>query len=147
MRFLFCPSLMVSLWMGKVWRRSRYPPLMILNAHPLWHHRIWSKHKNSWFILLILNSRVFTEVFKLHVLCFFRILRILLSFAGRAVASLSIPSGQDKNISSIFPHFPVVSLIFPQIFFIFFLILVFRVGDSPTWEGPGYALVRRNMLC
>ena len=57
----------------------------------------------------------------------------------RAVASLSLPSGQDKNISSIFPHFPIVSLIFPQIFFIFFLILVFRVGDSPTREGPGYA--------
>ena len=48
----------------------------------------------------------------------------------RAVVSLSLPDGQDKNISSIFPHFPVVSLIFPWIFFIFFLILVFRVGES-----------------
>ena len=36
-------------------------------------------------------------------------------------------------------HFPVFSLIFPQIFFIFFLILVFRVGGSSTREGPGYA--------
>ena len=43
------------------------------------------------------------------------------------------------NTSPIFPHFPVVSLIFPQIFFIFFLILVFRVGGSPNREGPGYA--------
>ena len=30
---------------------------------------------------------------------------------SRAVASLSLPGGQDKNISSIFPHFPVFSLI------------------------------------
>ena len=57
----------------------------------------------------------------------------------RAVASLSLPGGQDRMISSIFPHFPVASLIFPQFFFIFFLILGFRVGGSPTWEGPGYA--------
>ena len=46
----------------------------------------------------------------------------------RAVASLSLPGGQDRMISSIFPHFPVASLIFPQFFFIFFLILVFRVA-------------------
>ena len=57
----------------------------------------------------------------------------------RAVASLSLPGGQDRMISSIFPHFPVAFLIFPQFFFIFFLILVFRVGGSPTREGPGYA--------
>ena len=37
---------------------------------------------------------------------------------------------KGKNISSIFPHFPVVFPIFPQNFFIFFLILVFRVGSS-----------------
>ena len=57
----------------------------------------------------------------------------------RAVASLLLPGGQDKNVSSIFPHFPVDSLIFPQISFIFFLSLVSRVGDLPTREGPGYA--------
>ena len=51
----------------------------------------------------------------------------------RAVASLSLPGGQDRMISSIFPHFPVASLIFPQFFFIFFLILVFR-------RPPGKAL-------
>ena len=54
----------------------------------------------------------------------------------RAVASLSFLGGQDKNISSVFPHFPVVSLIFPQffpgIFLHFFLVLVFRVGGWPT---------------
>ena len=55
----------------------------------------------------------------------------------RAVAGLSLPGGQDRMISSTFPHFPVASLIFPQFFFIFFLILVFRVGSSPTREGPG----------
>ena len=46
---------------------------------------------------------------------------------------------RSRNISSIFPHFPECSLIFPESFFIFFLILVFRVGGSPTREGPGYA--------
>ena len=30
----------------------------------------------------------------------------------RVIASLSLPGGQDKNISSIFPHFPLVSLNF-----------------------------------
>ena len=58
---------------------------------------------------------------------------------ARTVASLSLPGGQDGNISSIFPHSLVGSLIFPQNFFIFFLILVFRVGGSPTRESPGYA--------
>ena len=29
--------------------------------------------------------------------------------------------------------------LFPPIFFIFFLILVFRMGGSPTLKGPGYA--------
>ena len=62
----------------------------------------------------------------------------------RAVASLSPPGGQDGNISSIFPHLPVFSLIFPQSFFIFFLILIFRVSDSPTWKGPGYATEKMN---
>ena len=57
----------------------------------------------------------------------------------RAIASLSLPGGQDTNISSILPHFPVGSPFFPQIFFIFFLILVFRVGGLPTQEGPRYA--------
>ena len=53
----------------------------------------------------------------------------------RAVASLSLPDGEDKDISSIFPHFPVCSLIFPQSFFNF-------VPGSPTREGPGYVTVR-----
>ena len=56
----------------------------------------------------------------------------------RTVASLSLLGGQDNNISSIFSHFPLNSLIFPQIFF---LILVFWVGGLPTREGPGYATV------
>ena len=64
-----------------------------------------------------------------------------LTLLTRVVASLSLPGGQDRNISSIFPHFHVVSLIFPQFIFIFFLILVFRVGKSPTRKGPGYATV------
>ena len=62
-------------------------------------------------------------------------------YSSRAVASLSLSGGQDKKISSIFPHFPVVSLIFPHMFLIFFFILVFRVGGSHTREGPCYATV------
>ena len=64
---------------------------------------------------------------------------------GRSQPVTPVWHGQDKSISSIFPHFPVVSLIFPWIVFIFFLILVFRVGDSPTREGPGYATERKWM--
>ena len=64
---------------------------------------------------------------------------------NRAVASLSLPGGQYKNISSILPHFPVFSHIFPQFSFIFFLNLVFRVGDSPTREGPGYATGKKKI--
>ena len=47
--------------------------------------------------------------------------------------------GKIRICSSIFPYFPVCCLIFPQILFIFFLILVFRVGGSPIPECPGYA--------
>ena len=57
----------------------------------------------------------------------------------RGVVRLSTPGGQESNISSIFPHSPRFSLIFPQFFSIFFLNLGFRVGGPPTWEGPGYA--------
>ena len=53
---------------------------------------------------------------------------------------------QDKNISSMLPHFPVGSLIFPQISFIFFLNLVFRVGGLPTREGPDYAINKNNLI-
>ena len=50
----------------------------------------------------------------------------------------SLLSRRDNNISSIFANFPVVSLIFPQIFF---LIMVFRVGEPSSREGPGYVIV------
>ena len=48
--------------------------------------------------------------------------------SSRAIASLLSPGGPDKIISLIYPHFPLVSLIFPEIFFNFFLILVCWVG-------------------
>ena len=59
-----------------------------------------------------------------------------------AVASLSLPGGQGKIISSVSPHFAIVFLIFPQIFFIFFLILVFPVDSSPTCKSFGYATLQ-----
>ena len=58
---------------------------------------------------------------------------------GRAVASLTVPGGQEFHFPHFFPKFWSFFLIFPQIFLIFFLILALRVGDSPTREGPGYA--------
>ena len=63
---------------------------------------------------------------------------------NRAVASLSLPGEQDKNISSIFPHFPVVSLNFPQIFFIFLIFWPSGWAARPSREGPGYAPERKN---
>ena len=40
-----------------------------------------------------------------------------------------------KNISSKLPHF-IFSLIFPQIFFISFLIMVLRLWLKPLWQSP-----------
>ena len=54
----------------------------------------------------------------------------------RDVASLSLPGGQDKNISSIFPHFPEGSFIFLK-----FSSFSSSFWSSPTREGPGYATV------
>ena len=58
---------------------------------------------------------------------------------ARAVASLTVPGGQEFH----FPHFFLKSrlsfLIFPQTFTHFFLILALWVGELPTREGPGYA--------
>ena len=58
---------------------------------------------------------------------------------ARAVASLTVPGGQEFHFPNFFLKFWSIFLIFPQTLFIFFLILAFRVGESPTREGPGYA--------
>ena len=58
---------------------------------------------------------------------------------NRAVASLTVPGGQEFHFPNFFLKFWSIFLIFPQTLLIFFLILAFRVGDSPTREGPGYA--------
>ena len=58
---------------------------------------------------------------------------------SRAVASLTVPGGQEFHFSHFFLKFWSIYLIFPQTLLIFFLILVLRVGGSPTREGPGYA--------
>ena len=57
----------------------------------------------------------------------------------RAIDSLTVPGGQELHFPNFFLKFQSIFLIFPQTLLIFFLILVFRVGDSPTREGPGYA--------
>ena len=65
----------------------------------------------------------------------------------RAVASLTVPGGQEFHFPHFFPKFWSFFLIFPQTFLIFFLILALQVGDSPTREGPGYTTVQhfRNL--
>ena len=63
--------------------------------------------------------------------------------SARAVASLTVPGGQEFH----FPHFFLKFLsIFPQTLLIFFLILALRVGESPTREGPGYATKERPLF-
>ena len=56
-----------------------------------------------------------------------------------AVASLTVPGGQEFHFPHFFLKFWSIFLIFPQTLLIFFLILAIQVGDSPTREGPGYA--------
>ena len=58
---------------------------------------------------------------------------------ARAVASLTVPGGQEFHFPHFFLKFGSSFLTFPQIFLIFFLILTLRVGKLPTREGPGYA--------
>ena len=61
----------------------------------------------------------------------------------RAVASLTVPGGQENHFPHFFLKFRSIFLIFPQTLLIFFLILTLRVGKSPTREGPGYATGRK----
>ena len=51
------------------------------------------------------------------------------------------PGWARVPLSSFFPQTMINYSYFPQTSLIFFLILVLRVGDSPTREGPGYATV------
>ena len=58
---------------------------------------------------------------------------------ARAVASLTVPGGQEFNFPHFFVKFQSIFLIFPQTLLVVFLILALWVGESPTREGPGYA--------
>ena len=58
---------------------------------------------------------------------------------NRAVASLTVPGGQELHFPHFFLKFRSLFLILPQTFLIFFLILGLWVGESSTREGPGYA--------
>ena len=60
-------------------------------------------------------------------------------FRVRAVASLTVPGGQNFHFPHFSSHFDKFDLFFPQNFLIFFLTLALRVGDSPTRDGSGYA--------
>ena len=57
----------------------------------------------------------------------------------RSIANLTVPGGQEFHFPHCLLKFRSIFLIFPQTLFIFFLILVLRVGESPTREGSGYA--------
>ena len=56
------------------------------------------------------------------------------------------PGWARNPLSSFFLKFWSIYLIFPQTLLIFFLILVLRVGGSPTREGPGYATVHMIIM-
>ena len=56
----------------------------------------------------------------------------------RAVASLTVPGGQEFHFPHFFLKFGSSFPTFPQTFLIFFPILALRVGKLPTREGPGY---------
>ena len=58
---------------------------------------------------------------------------------NRGVASLTVPGGQEFYFPHFFSNFQHFFVFFPQIFVISVLILVLRVDDLPTREGPGYA--------
>ena len=59
--------------------------------------------------------------------------------AHSAVASLTVPGGQEFHFPHFFLKFLSIFLILPQTVLIFLLILALQVGASPTREGPGYA--------
>ena len=54
------------------------------------------------------------------------------------------PGWAKVPLSSFFLKFRSIFPTFPQTFLIFFLTLALRVGDSPTREGPGYAIDSRG---
>ena len=63
----------------------------------------------------------------------------------RAVASLTVPGGQEFHFPHFFLKFRSFVLIFPQTLLIFFLNLAPRVGDSSTRKGSGYATGWRRL--
>ena len=68
-----------------------------------------------------------------------------MSLINRAVASLTVPGGQEFHFPHFFLKFQSIFHIFPQTLPIFFLILALRVGESPTREGPGYATAGKEI--
>ena len=57
-----------------------------------------------------------------------------------------VPGGQEFHFSHFFLKFRSLFLIFLKLYLLFFfLILALRVGESPTREGPGYAIANKLM--
>ena len=63
------------------------------------------------------------------------------TFILRAVASLTVPAGQEFHFPHFFLRFRLIFLIFPQTLLIFFLILALWVGESPTREALATPLI------
>ena len=76
------------------------------------------------FIITLNWIRSHVKYFVLEKVCS---LPIQISFGPRAVASLSLPGGQDKNVSSIF----LIFLYFPSFF------LIFSSFSSSFWTSGG----------
>ena len=72
--------------------------------------------------------------------------KVYFKYSIRVVASLTVPGGQEFPFPHFFLKFWSIFLIFPQTLLIFFLISAFRVGESPTREGPGYATVQYSIF-
>ena len=69
-------------------------------------------------------------------------LHLLLFF----VANLTVPGEQEFTFLIFSSNFDQFFHIFPQFLPVVFLILVLRVGETPTREGPGYATDSRPFV-
>ena len=89
------------------------------------------------------NLRVLSMVTKMYIfLMLHPIHPVFLRYIGiQGRKQPHSPGWARVPLSSFFPQIWSIYLIFPQTLLIFFLILVLRVGEPPTREGPGYTIV------
>ena len=89
------------------YRLRRHPPLKILVAHPLWHHRRWAKQKNLIFYSLIKGTmdkfNIIPQLFPKKVGIFIPLAVLAwVMTACRVLCSRLIYFWRNTNIYSIF---------------------------------------------